>query len=186
MRSALRLLGTRYGASLTLVLLIVMVVAAFRGLGGSDRSSQMTGPASVPSRSVSTMTSGGDDGVRHNGVGDDDAPGAPTSISASTTAEARRVATRFTTAWLNSARLSGKDWRAALSPDATPSLMQQLASTDPSTVPAHAIDGDMSLLVRAPTLVEATVPLDSGTLRLGVVMVDGRWKVDSIVWKRPT
>jgi hypothetical protein len=53
-------------------------------------------------------------------------------------------------------------------------------------VPANAITGQVALVVRDPVLVEATLPLDAGVLRLRLVPSGGHWKVDGVDWERPS
>ncbi|MBT8228106.1 MAG: hypothetical protein HKP61_08415, partial [Dactylosporangium sp.] len=62
MRLVLRLLRTRYGAALSLVLLLTMVVLAFRGVEGSHPAPG-TAPPLEPSRPVSAEPSGYDEVV---------------------------------------------------------------------------------------------------------------------------
>ena len=182
MRAVLRVLGTRYGSALTLVVLVVMVVVAFRGFAGT-RGTGPIAPALEPSHAVSVDPSG-DDGLADNA---DDDPGATQpSLAASATAAVTTAAGHFTTAWLKHTGVTGAQWRAGLTPYATTTLMAKFQDTDPATVPANATTGPATLVVRDPTLVEATTPLDNGTLRLGLIVVSGHWKVDTVNWERPS
>ena len=166
------------------MLLIAIVIAAFRGVAGSNHDPAFA-PALEPGRTVSLDPSGGYDGVTEKDPDSANANVTP-SVASSTVAEVQAVATRFTTAWLNHSAASANAWRAGMSPHATKALMDKLASTDPSRVPANNITGDLALVVRNSALIEAAVPLDAGRLRLRLLTVGGRWKVDSIDWERPT
>jgi hypothetical protein len=182
MRTALRLLSTRYGAALTIVVLIVMVVGVFRGVAGS-RDPGPVAPALEPSPTISTALSGGNDGLTDDLDGGDTAQ--PT-LTASAAAEVKTVTTRFVAAWLKHNGVTSDQWRAGIAPYATTNLMTNFQDTDPAGVPANATAGDSTLLVRDPAFVEATVPLDNGTLRLGLVVNGGHWKVDTVDWTRPS
>jgi hypothetical protein len=109
-----------------------------------------------------------------------DAPTAQPSLSAGGP-DAATVATRFVTAWLKHTGVTGDQWRAGLTPHATPALMAKLAQTDPAGVPASQVVGQVRV-VSHEAVVEALVPVNGGTVTLTLVVRDGRWKVDGIDW----
>jgi hypothetical protein len=51
-------------------------------------------------------------------------------------------------------------------------------------VPADRIVGKPTVIPHAASLVEATVGVDSGRLRLRLVAPDGKWLVDGVDWER--
>jgi hypothetical protein len=181
MARVLRFLGTRYGAALSLVLILAMVISGFR-LGTSSSSPGMA-PALGPSTAISVYPTGFD-GVVPNAA--DSGRSEATGISASASAAATNVASQFTTAWLRHTGISAEQWRKGMATFATKTLMAQLTTTDPSRVPASKIDGNMTIIAEQVGLLTATVPLDSGQVRLKLITVNGQWKVDGIDWQRPT
>ena len=212
MRQVLRVLGTRYGVALVMLVLVLAVVGAFRAAAGTSGGDPVA-PALEPARTVSAEPGGGDDGVASEEPG---APGSSSSgVAGSPRASARSssdpdvgspdedpasvdnqpagppaaqasgVASQFVGAWLKHTGVTGDQWRAGLTPHSTKNLMDKLAETDPVTVPADRATGAVQLIVRDPGLTEASIPLDNGTLRLRLIPVSGQWKVDAISWDRP-
>jgi hypothetical protein len=168
MRQALRLLGTRYGAALGLVLLIAIVVAAGKVVGGGSGLPVIgSGPDSVatPTATQSPIPDDGD--------------------LASSAPDPKTVATNFTRAWLNHTGVSATQWHTGVARYATPTLSTKLDGVDPAGVPANQITGDVTLIDHAESYVDATVPLDNGLLTLQLVATHGRWLVDTVDWQRP-
>ena len=185
MRPVLRLLNTRYGIALGLTVFLLVVISAFRGVAGSRTAPPMA-PALEPSHTVSVEPSGGDDGTVDDLVAGEPGGLPSVSLAPAAEAEARTVATAFATTWVTHTGVSADQWRAAMARHATTTLMAKLRSTDPSRVPASAVTGTVTLVARDQALVGATLPLDSGRLRLRLVPGNGHWKVDSIDWERPS
>jgi hypothetical protein len=178
MRPVLRLLGTRYGIALVLTVLVLVVVGFARSiLAGSASSHDQVGPlVAPPSTSAAVDSSLGDDSAVEPSMSADDQP----SVSPGTPNPAT-VAGRFITAWLKHTGVSGDQWRAGLLPNATPSLMSKLKDTDPADVPASQLTGEVQTVSRG-GVVEATAPVNGGTVTLTLVVRDGRWKVDGVDW----
>lgn len=179
MRLVLRLLGTRYGIALVLVLLVFVVVAVFRGVAGT-RDTPLVAPPLEPSRSATTPTAG-DDGVAHADVAGKPSP----SLAEAAATEVKTVTGGFAAAWLRHTGVTSDQWRGGLAPYATPALLAKLKGVDPAGVPAARTTGDIRLTVRDTALTVASVPLDAGTLRLTLVLTGGRWKVDRVDWDAP-
>ncbi|MBT8225104.1 MAG: hypothetical protein HKP61_20320, partial [Dactylosporangium sp.] len=99
---------------------------------------------------------------------------------------AETTATKFAEAWLNHTNATAEQWQAGMAPHMTAALAAKFADTDPARVPASTIEGETTLVVRDPMLVEATIPLDVGTLRLRLVVAGEQWRVDWVDWERPT
>jgi hypothetical protein len=178
MRPVLRLLGTRYGIALLLTLVVLVVVGVARSFfeAGAAQRNQV-GPELPPvSTPAAADASQGDDSVAQPS----DAPTARPSLSAGAPDPAT-VATRFVTAWLKHTGVTGDQWRAALTPNATPALMAKLAQTDPAGVPASQVVGEVRVVTHD-AVAEALVPVNGGTVTLTLVVRDGRWKVDGIDW----
>jgi hypothetical protein len=179
MRPVLRLLGTRYGIALVLTLLVIAVVMVARGFAGTTTEADRFGPvveaSTTPAATGPTL---GDDGPAE----ESDEPVQP-SMSAGA-ASAETVAARFMAAWLKHDGVSGDQWRSGLTPHATSSLMNKLKGTDPAGVPADRTTGQLRVDRREPALVQVSVPVDSGLVRLRIVVVNGRWLVDGVDWER--
>jgi hypothetical protein len=168
MRGLLRRIGARAGISLGLVLLIAAVVAIARVAGGAaDRPSPNTGPATTPSAAVE-----GDDGAVTP------VPTAPTDDTAVLSA-----VTTFMEAWLQR-EATPEAWYAELAPLCTEKLRQNLAGVDPRGVPATRTVGESKVVLRSSLYAQVDVPVDSGTVLLGLLQLDGAWLVDTLDWER--
>jgi hypothetical protein len=177
MRSVLRLLGTRYGIALVLAVLVLAVVGAGKVFTSNGRASVPIGPVVAPPSTPAPLgPSLGDDSAV-----DPSASDASPSLSPGA-ADPATVAARFMTAWLKHTNVTPQQWRAGLAPNATTALMTKLTDTDPATVPASSTQGQIQTLDRG-SVVEASVPVNGGTVRLRLVSVRGRWQVDGVDWE---
>jgi hypothetical protein len=178
MRHALRLLGTRYGAALGLVILIAIVVAAAKVVGGGGLPVVGSGPnpGATPTATQSPIPDDGDLGPSAPAPAPSTSPGAP---------DPQTVAMRFTQAWLNHTGVTAAQWHAGVARYATTALSAKLDGVDPAGVPASKVTGDIALVDHAESYVDATVPLDNGLLTLRLVATHGRWLVDGVDWQRP-
>jgi hypothetical protein len=91
------------------------------------------------------------------------------------------VASRFMSAWLKHNGVTGEQWRAALKPNATTRLMDELKDTDPADVPADELAGPIQIVAQG-AVTQADVPVNGGTVHLRLVLVKGRWQVDGVDW----
>jgi hypothetical protein len=66
----------------------------------------------------------------------------------------------------------------------TPTLARELSGVDPAGVPASRVTGKPSLIPLGATVADVLIPVDSGTLRLRLVVLEDRWLVDGVDWKR--
>jgi hypothetical protein len=173
-RSLLRLLGTRYGIALVLLIFVIAAVGLARTVNGTSDSTAVTVQPAASTPITASNSELGDDGVTT-----DDSASAP-SISAGAAAP-ETVALSFANAWLKR-DLASAVWLQGLRPYSTTNLMDLLRDADPTSVPAAKISGDMSLRTRGGNLVEVGVPLSSGTLQLTLVGSNGRWLVDAVEW----
>jgi hypothetical protein len=177
MRTVLRLLGTRYGLALIAAVLVLAVVGVVRGFAGSYRDTDIA-PAINPSRTevVADPTAGDDSVVT---------PAPVPEPSTSRGAPAPDVvAADFLHAWLHHDGVTPTQWQAGFARYATPALRDKFKETDPAGVPAQRTTGPVVIQNRAATFVEASVPVDSGTVRLRLVATNGRWFVDGVDWER--
>jgi hypothetical protein len=176
MRPVLRLLGTRYGIALVLIVLVLAVVGIVRSVAGAYHVTTY-GPAVGPSDSSSVGPTAGDDSVL-NPASPSPPVTSPGGLGPTT------VAVDFIHAWLNHTGVTADQWRASFARYATASLKDKLKNTDPEGVPAERTTGDVVLQNRAATYCEATIPVDSGTVVLRMVGNNGRWLVDGVDWER--
>jgi hypothetical protein len=177
MRPVLRLIGSRYGMALVLVVLVLAVVGALRGLAGSNP--QTLGVTADPSTVTTVDPTAGDDSVATT---TSDRPEPPVTSPGS--AEPSKVAAAFLAGWLAHDGITPQQWRASFTRYATPALLERLKDTDPAVVPAQRATGDVTVQNRSPAYVEAAIPVDSGTVRLRMLATNGRWLVDGIDWDR--
>ena len=177
MRTVLRLLGTRYGIALVLVVVVLVVVALGRTVldNRAGGSANAVGPTVAPvATTANPYSSLGDDGV-------EESVAAAPSLSKGA-ADAATVATRFAKAWLRKPGITGEQWRAGLKPDGSADLMAALAQTDPADVPTATITGPVQLQSSGGTTV-AKIPAEGGTIVLGLQVLGGRWQVTSLDWE---
>lgn len=183
MRAVLRLLGSRYGIALLLLVVILAVVGITRALhGGRDMVTADSAPTTAVRATINP--SAGNDGA--NGV--DGVVGGPPAASGSATTPAgpdpTPAAVGFTRAWLAHTGVTAAQWYAGIAPYMTTTLAAKLKNTDPSGVPADRMTGAVSIGTRTADYAEASVPVDSGTLRLRLRLSAGRWLVDGVDWDR--
>jgi hypothetical protein len=91
----------------------------------------------------------------------------------------------FTVAWLHHDGVTADQWLAALRPYATRALQDRLSGVDPLTVPASKVAGAATATDRSQSYVDVVIPLDAGSLTLGMASTNGHWLVDSVDWQRP-
>ncbi|GAA5196974.1 hypothetical protein GCM10023322_67160 [Rugosimonospora acidiphila] len=178
MRHVLRILGSRYGAAAALIVVIALIVGIGKVVGGgSHLPTSGAGSLGVPVASATTSQQP-DDGVA----------GSPTPPAPSTSPGApdpQTVANSFTRAWLHHTGVTAQQWFDGIAPYSTDTLKSELTGADPATVQASSVSGDPSIVDRSESYVEIVIPLDAGTLTLGLAADDGRWLVDSVDWERP-
>ena len=178
MRAVIRLLGTRYGAAVALVVLISVVVGVGKIVDGGRTTTPPLGTGTVVETPSATGSELGDDGVG--------APPSPPPPSTSPGASApQAVALNFAQSWLHHDGVTADQWLAALRPYATPALQDRLSGVDPASVPASKVTGDATATDRSESYVDISIPLDAGVLTLGMSSTNGKWLVDSVDWQRP-
>lgn len=178
MRTVLRLLGTRYGAAVALIVLIAIVVGFGKLVGGSRSDQSSLGSGTVLNSPSASSSQLGDDGVG-------EPPSPPPPSTSPGAADPETVAMDFTQKWLHHNGVTADQWLAALRPYATKELQDRLSGVDPLTVPANTVAGAATATDRSESYVDVKIPLDSGALTLGLTSIDGRWLVDSVDWQRP-
>ncbi|RKR89611.1 hypothetical protein BDK92_3966 [Micromonospora pisi] len=170
------ILRSRLGIALMLAVLILGVVGAARLVSGvSGNDSGLSGAPVEPIATVDPTT--GDDGV----ITTEPPPTPRTSPGAAAPEE---IAGRFAAAWLAHEGVSAKQWHDKLRPLSTSGLADRLSGVDPAGVPAERLTGKLEVVTRSAELVEVSVPVDAGTLRLELVAPQGRWLVDAVDWER--
>jgi hypothetical protein len=165
---------SRWGVALVLAILVLAILGIGRLFAdNNDSGSQVAVPGSpVPALSVDPDD---EDTVISPGP-----PPMPTTSPG--TAKPDAVAYAFAAAWADHVGVSAKKWHDRLMPNATKSLSDQLADTDPADVPASRVVGRPELVPVGDGLVDAVVTVDSGKLTLRLIAPDGRWLVDGVDW----
>lgn len=172
-----RVLRSRLGVALVIAVLVFGVIGAARLVSGPVDPT--VGLSNRPREPISTVDpEAGDDGLLS---GPTVAP-SPRTRPGEPTPE--QTAAGFTTVWLSGPGSSGVDWLARLKPFSTPALTEKLVGADPERVPAQRMTGQVTLLPRTESFVQALITLDNGQLRLDLVAPDGRWLVDAVDWER--
>ena len=183
MRQILRLIGNRYGAAASILLVIAVVVLFGKLVGGSRTDTDLGSDQGPPATSIST----GVDGTASPAPDDGLALGPDTSVAPSPSsgaAKAETVAVDFTKAWLNHHGVSAANWHKGVAKYSTKTLAGRLDGVDPGSVPADQMTGPATVAHEEASYVEVTVPLDAGTLVLRMVVLNGRWLVDGVDWRR--
>jgi hypothetical protein len=178
MRTVLRLLGTRYGIAMVLIVVVLVVVGFGRTIFTDEDPSgnDAFGPTVAPATTTPDP---------YNSLGDDGVQDEPASVAPSLSkgaADANAVATRFAKAWIRKPGVTGEQWRAGLKPDASSDLMEDLADTDPNDVPTATITGP-TVLEDSGQVMTAKVPAEGGTIVLQLEAIGGRWQVTSLDWE---
>jgi hypothetical protein len=170
------MLGTRYGVALILAFFVVAIVATMRMAHGTEDR-----PISNPVASATVV--GPSPTLPDDGIAAEEAPSEPSPSAAGAAVD--KVAIGFAEAWVRHVGVTADQWRNALTRYATAELMRRLADTDPAVVPADRVTGPVELHPRDSSLVDAAISVDPGTLRLRLVLHNGRWLVDGVDWDRP-
>lgn len=91
------------------------------------------------------------------------------------------TATEFMRSWVRpSAGVGAQEWLAGVRPYVMPEYQRNLASVEPSNIPATEVTGRAKQTKQGRGLVEVDVPTDADTIRVTVVaQPDGRWLVRS-------
>jgi hypothetical protein len=94
------------------------------------------------------------------------------------------VALDFANAWLRSTGVTSAQWVKGMEPYSTKRLLEQFKDADPTSVPAESVSGPVTVRPRDSQLVEVDVPVTPGTLKLRLLVTNGRWLVDGVSWER--
>lgn len=170
------LLRSRVGVAVVLAVVVFGVVGAAKVFSGSDDAAP--GLNGAPEQPILTVTAT----IADDGLASPEPTPSP-KISPGTAVPAT-VATAFGRAWVNHSDVTAEEWYAALLPHCTEALAKKLVGVDPAGVPADRLTGEPVLIPYADRIVDATIRVDSGLLRLRLTAVEGRWLVDGIDWER--
>src|SRR2546430_14088224 len=135
MRQLLRLIGTRYGAAVSIVVVIAIVVAFGKLVGGSRAPSSFGSDQGSPAATVSAPADASGSAASDDGVGPEmDASASPSTSPGA--AGADTIAVNFTKAWLNHHNISAADWHKGIAKYSTKTLSDRLEGVDPGAGPA--------------------------------------------------
>ncbi len=176
MNRALRIIFSRYGIVIIILVLVLGVIA----LANRRQETPLDGTEGVnsPSSEVSSEALTADDGFATEECEGDECYAAEELPQ-----EAVDRAVAFAEVWLNPDGYGAQGWHDAISPFLTDDTSQAMEGVDPATVPAEAIAGEAT--AEGP---KVSVPMDTGTLIL--TMVEGAnpstehgWLVSAIDWE---
>jgi hypothetical protein len=168
---------SRWGVAVVLAILVLAVVGIGRLFADGRPSQEAPVGRGSPAPALSVNPDDEDTVI---------SPAPPPSPTTSPgTAQPEAVAYTFALAWVDHKNVTAKAWHDRLVPNATKSLSDELADTDPADVPASQVIGQPKLIPVGDGLVDAIVTVDSGTLTLRLVAPDGRWLVGGIDWDEP-
>ncbi|MEV7984860.1 hypothetical protein [Micromonospora sp. NPDC085948] len=171
-----RALRSRLGVALVIAVLVFGVIGAARLVSGPPGPAD--GLSNRPDRPITTVDpTAGDDGVMST-----EAPPSPVTPAGARTPE--QTADRFAKAWIGQPGIAADQWQAGLRPLSTAALTEKLSGADPGGVPAEEVTGPPEVRARTQTFVEVLLPLDTGRLRLELVVADDGWLVDVLDWER--
>ncbi|GAB3656030.1 hypothetical protein [Glycomyces tarimensis] len=187
MRTALRIIFSRYGFVVIIVLLVVGVIALAQGredfpLSSGDSADEET----ATTESSPEIT--GDDGIASpecdsEGCDEDDSPLHDPYEESDLPEEATDEALEFAEAWID---VTGKDsdsWFQGIEPYMTEESADLMRGVDPASVPASAITGEAEIDGG-----EVRIPMDTGVLVLTMLEADNGsaeqgWLVSAIDWE---
>ncbi|WP_433116120.1 hypothetical protein [Micromonospora sp. CA-246542] len=171
-----RALRSRLGVAALIAVLILGVIGAARLVSGPTDPTD--GLSNRPNRPITTVDpTAGDDGLIAT-----EAPPSPVTPPGARSPE--QIADRFASAWIGRPGMTADQWHAGLRPMSTPALTEKLAGAEPGGVPAEEVTGPPTVRSRTETFVEVLLPLNTGRLRLELVMADKSWLVDVVDWER--
>lgn len=170
------ILRSRVGVALVLAVVVLGVVGAAKVF--SNSAGAEPGLNGAPDQPILTVSAT----VADDGLASPEPTPSP-EISPGTAVPAT-VAEAFGKAWVNHRDVTVEEWYAGLLPHCTETLAKKLAGVDPAGVPADRLTGKPVLIPYADEIVDATIRVDSGLLRLRLTAVDGRWLVDGVDWER--
>lgn len=169
MRRPLGRFGVRGGVAVGLAILVLAAGALARLAGGGARPNEYSEGTQPASTVDPTAGDDGEVGTSPSAYPDD--------------AAVRAAAATFTEVWLRR-DLSPKEWHSRVALLATASLTESLEGADPTGVPATRMVGEPRLVLRADRYSQVAVPVDTGTVLLGLLKRGGWWLVDGVDWDR--
>lgn len=178
MNRALRIIFSRYGIIVIILLLVLGAIALATKrdqtpLGGNDSGAESS------TGDVSSEGFTEDDGLAtENCEGDDCYP------EEELPQEAVERSVEFAEAWLNSNGYTASDWYDSIVPFLTTEQADLMQGVDPVSVPAKEITGDS-----LPEGLKVGIPMDTGTLTLTMTegsnnWTESDWLVSAIDWEQ--
>lgn len=166
-----------FRSRLGIAIVIAAIVLAVVGIGRLFSDGEATTPTGYSNGAPTISVDPSD----YDSVLSSDPPPTPKTFPGGAKPEA--VAYAFASAWVDHDGISAERWLSRLQPNATRDLVEQLRNVDPAGVPASRVIGRPTLATVNPTLVNASVAMDSGKLTLRLVAPEGKWLADGIDWE---
>ncbi|GAA2269508.1 hypothetical protein GCM10009853_023860 [Glycomyces scopariae] len=177
MNRALRIIFSRYGIIVIILVLVLGVIA----LANRRQETPLDGTNGVES-SEGEATS---EGLREDdGFATEECEGDGCFTDAELPEEAVETAVEFAEAWLNPDGRSAQGWHDSIEPFLTSDSADAMEGVDPETVPAEEVVGEATT-----EGLKVSVPLDTGTLTLTMVegsnpWTENGWLVSAIDWEQ--
>jgi len=171
MNRALRIIFSRYGIVVIILVLVLGVIA----LANRRQETPLDGTNGADGSDATSEAVTADDGFATDDCEDD---GCFTDEELPQEAVGQAVV--FAETWLNPNGYGAQDWLDSIRPFLTEDTAALMEGVDPETVPATEISGEP-----APDGPKVAIPLDTGTLTLTMVEVSGGdWLVSAIDWEQ--
>ncbi len=188
MRAALRIIFSRYGIVVIILLLVVGALALARGQDDFPVGSGGSGEETSSSEDSPTQELTADDGVtvpecEGEACHEDDSPLHDPYEEVELPEEAVDKAVGFAEAWVDTEGKGPEGWFQGIQPYMTEEAAALMRGVDPVSVPATEITGEAEVDGD-----EVRVPMDTGTLVLPMVersnaWVEQGWLVAAIDWE---
>ncbi len=188
MRAALRIIFSRYGIVVIILLLVVGAIALAQGREQFPLSSGESGGETASSEDSPSQELTADDGItvpecEGEGCDEDDSPLHDPYEEIELPEEAVEKAMEFAEAWVDTEGKSANGWFQGIQPYMTEEAAALMRGVDPVSVPAVEVTGEAEVDGD-----EVRVPMDTGTLVLPMIersnaWVEQGWLVAAIDWE---
>lgn len=178
MNRALRIIFSRYGIIVIILVLVLGVIAL------AQRREQTPLDGFDSGVDASTSDGGSESFTADDGLATEDCDGDDCYAGEELPQEAIDRSLEFTEAWLNPNGSSAGAWYDSIVPFVTTEQADLLQGVDPISVPAETITGDPA--TEGP---KVSIPLDTGTLTLTMTegsnnWTENDWLVSAIDWEQ--
>ncbi|GAA1660904.1 hypothetical protein GCM10009830_02500 [Glycomyces endophyticus] len=177
MNRALRIIFSRYGIIVIILILVLGVIA----LANRRQDTPLDGTNGVDSSEGAATTEGL---TEDDGFATEECEGDGCFTDEELPEDAVDQAVEFAESWLNPDGFGAQGWHDSIEPYLTIDAAESMEGVDPATVPAEEIVGEATA-----EGMKVGVPLDTGTLTLTMVegsnpWTENGWLVSAIDWEQ--